>query len=729
MRSLNRQMYPLAWLATLTAIVLAACSSGPGVAAPTVKGGAPAVVVFDQGQTTRIVSLSSVFTGQNLTFSDPESSKPTVATASIANGILTIASVSPGEATITVTATNSRGSKEHKIAVTIPTPSGPTVRTGAPTSVEFDQGQTTRTVSLSSVFTGQSLTFSDPKSSKPTVATASIANGILTITAAGPGEATVTVTATNAGGTVTHEITVTVPATSGPAAPTVRAGAPTSVEFDQGQTTRSISLRGVVFTGENLVFDIVSDTPSVATASILSGILIITAGDPGEATITVTATNDSGNDTHRITVTVPEPEDGDSGDQTPQPSTTCRYPPAVRVTINLNRTKQCIIPKGHTLNPDSSGVSVREDPSDRTDTVWLVTAGTKGTHDITVHDGDGRPLAGKITVVVPNSLPYRNATSDPATAISLGTGTNHTAEDRSVTPDLHTYFTDPDAGDMAPFLYRIIDQPEWVLIETKDGFLVTDLTPTSPETTIKSATTALYMEVLNEMEGDSTFTVSLVANDGSDESELPVVLTFQADGDGLLPRMVPNYTSMQTENGALGETALKVGPRRGVEHTLTFGQYPGVSQFKFVADKEADLMAHNRIPGAFAVTTDNIYYKAGSIIRNNANADLPANTATEWVPGFNYFVLEALGAVEEPRWVGASLAAAGPQVTFKLKESGGSGSIKISYYVVYAVSNYPTPAKDATLDPATSATLIATKTLNVTVVTCSSPPDPVDDCP
>ena len=127
MRSLYRQMCLLTGLATLTAIVLVACSSGPGIAAPTVKEGAPAAVEFDQGQTTRTVSLSSVFTGQNLTFSDPKSSKPAVATASIANGTLTITAVSPGEATITVTATNARGSKEHKITVTVPE-SAPTVK-------------------------------------------------------------------------------------------------------------------------------------------------------------------------------------------------------------------------------------------------------------------------------------------------------------------------------------------------------------------------------------------------------------------------------------------------------------------------------------------------------------------------------------------------------------------------------------------------------------------------
>ena len=37
-----------------------------------------------------------------------------------------------------------------------------------------------------------------------------------------------------------------------------------------------------------------------------------------------------------------------------------------------------------------------------------------------------------------------------------------------------------------PFIYRIIDQPKWVLIETKDGFVVTDQTPEVPDDRNKS---------------------------------------------------------------------------------------------------------------------------------------------------------------------------------------------------------------------------------------------------
>ena len=594
-------------------------------------------------------------------------------------------------------------------------------------AVTFEKVGTAREIPLGDKFSGEELTYT-ATSSNPAVATVEVDNeeDILTVTAVGAGEATITVTAADSQDRTASQ---TFKVTTEPGAPTVKDGAPTSVDFEAGESTTKTVTLSQVFEGDDLTYSAPeSDDTDVAIASISNRVLIIRAGDPGEATITVTATNAKGEAEHEITVTVPEPEeDGeggdDPGDQATQPSTTCKYPPAVRVTINLGRTKQCTIPKLHTLNPDSDRVSVREDLSDKTGMVWLVTANNKGTHDITVHDGAGNPLAGKITVVVPNSIPYLKPASallnlnlDLEPTIQL-TGDNHTPSAKTLADDtpFHDYFDDPDQNDGAPFIYRIVDQPKWVLIETKDGFLVTDK-PQDGESEIKSTTTALHMEVLNEMKADSTFTVSLVASDGSDESELPVVLTFKATTD-MLPRMV-GYMSTQTENGALGKTALRVGPRRGVPHTLTFKQSGMVAGFRFVADATLNT---SRLPINGVTGTASLFYKTGSAIRN-ADGLLPKHddVGTAWALGYHYYVLESSGAVEEPRWSPGALAA-DPQVKFKLKESGSSGSITISYYVVY--STLPD-----TSTPETSATRIGGKSLSVTVVTCNSPPDPIDDC-
>ena len=284
--------------------------------------------------------------------------------------------------------------------------------------VGFETGETIRKISLVDKFSGEGA-YLHRNVERPSAATVAVDNAkdVLTVTAVGAGAtATITVTAADSKDrTASQTFKVTVKPTTSepePGAPTVKDGAPTSVDFEAGESTTKTVTLSQVFEGDDLTYSAPeSDDTDVAIASISNRVLIIRAGDPGEATITVTATNAKGEAEHEITVTVPEPEEvgegGDNpGDQATQPSTTCKYPPAVRVTINLGRTKQCTIPKLHTLNPDSDGVSVREDLRDKTGMVWLVTANHKGTHDITVHDGAGSPVAGKITVVVPNSLPY-----------------------------------------------------------------------------------------------------------------------------------------------------------------------------------------------------------------------------------------------------------------------------------------------------------------------------------
>ena len=593
----------------------------------------------------------------------------------------------------------------------------------------------THNVSLVNKFSGEGLTYT-ATSSDEAVATVKVDNDddILTVTAVGAGEATITVTAADSQDrTASQTFKVTVKPTTSepePGAPTVRAGAQTSVDFEQGGSSTARVTLSRVFEGEDLTYSAPeSDDPDVAIASISNGILIIRAGDPGTATITVTATNAKGEAEHAITVTVPDPEETGQpgeGDQTPQPSaTSCKYPPAVRVTIDRGRTKPCTIPKGHTLNPDSTGVSVRKDLSDKTGMVWLVTANIKGKHDITVHDGAGKPVTGKITVVVPNSLPFRNPTSDRA-PIPLTSGDNHVIETLSVaTPDLHSYFTDPDTGDTSPFIYRIVDQPKWVLIETKDGFLVTNRTPPDDESKIKSTATTLYMEVLNELKEDEDFTVSLVASDGSAESEVPVVLTFEADTGGLLPRPITTYTSQQTKD-SLGPP-LKVGPRRGVDHKLTFEAADGLLGFSFTHGVAQSHVKGKYLPShTVSIDPEDRYIKVGTVYTkfegSAPEASSPIEKPTvEWAVGDEFLVLESEGSVVA-EW-GTALT----DVSFKLKDTGTSGAIKITYYVVRR-AHTPTTAIPAP-SAADRATASPVERFSVNVITCTSFPETTKDCP
>ena len=587
-------------------------------------------------------------------------------------------------------------------------------------AVTFEEGETIRKIPLGDKFSGSELTYT-AESSDPSVATVAVDNAkdVLTVTAVGAGKATITVTAADSQDrTASQTFKVTVKPTTSepePGAPTVKDGAPTSVDFEAGESTTKIVTLGQVFEGDDLTYSAPeSDDTDVAIASISNRVLIIRAGDPGEATITVTATNAKGEAEHEITVTVPPPEDDDEGeepgDQTPQPSATCKAPPLTfTITINRDRTKQCTIPKNHTLREEAgSGVSVVSVTGDETATLWKVTAKKRGTHAVTIFDGSAK--VGTITVVVPNSLPFRNDTPDDPDPIVLLALPDVTAD-----LNLASYFSDEDedyaTADVVeePFRYRIV-KPNWVLVDTKDGFVDTDPEKNAP------SLTKLRVEVLNKVETGKTFPVSIYAVDSAGgESELPVVLTLGPPGVQT-PRSA-SYESQQTENGALGKKAQEVGPRRGVPHTLTFKQSGDVAGFKFV--DEATLNT-SLLTGKAVTGTASLFYKTGSAIRNAAGGSLPKHGDNDWASGYHYYVLESSGAVEEPRWVTTSLAVS-PQVTFKLKESGSSGSITISYYVVYGTSADTSIA-------ATSATRIGGKSLSVTVVTCNSPPDPIDDC-
>ena len=574
------------------------------------------------------------------------------------------------------------------------------------------------------------------------MATASIANGILTITAVSPGAATITVTATNARGSVSHEITVTVPATSGPAAPTVRAGAPASVEFDQGQTIRSISLRGVVFTGENLTFDIESDTPSVAIASISNGILIITAGDPGEATITVTATNTRGRASHGITVTVP-------GLITTPPTTTpttssCKS----TLTIKLHATAKCTLSsKEQILRSDSDGVAVVRSPAK--DTEWLIRAEKKGPHKVSIistgASNSGEKL-GEITVEVPNSHPFLTKADHEGILIDLAPMSTYGL------PLPTAHFSDPDGTTDVKY-YRIASKPGWFLIDTENGFV--------KDYNDSAADYQLRYEVLKEVkEGverpQYDFTVSLYGSDGEDDSTLPLVLKFNAPFGGILPREVPYELNQRGARKDFYNDAkldsppanrLDVGPRRGVMHTVKFtlpdeDEDPTGFGFANSLHQEWTDNGNGKLDENRSVTTEteDAYYLGedgnyvpGLPVELLSMPDVPGEVIIAIrSEGTDYFILKSTGAVAA-RWAANPSLGGEPVVEFKLKETGSSGTIKIEYYVWTlsrdrkTVDGGPDPADPRDEIPTTKRS--DSRTLTINVVSCSSPPDLIAACP
>ena len=137
-----------------------------------------------------------------------------VATVAVAGSVVTITPVGGGTATVTVTATNSRGqSVDQTIGVTVAVPPVPVPNAPAIIStfaaVSFAYGDTTaRTYTLSDYFTGA--TSYAVESDDTAKAIASESGGVLTITPVAAGQTNVMVTASNAGGSVSQNITVAV---------------------------------------------------------------------------------------------------------------------------------------------------------------------------------------------------------------------------------------------------------------------------------------------------------------------------------------------------------------------------------------------------------------------------------------------------------------------------------------------------------------------------------------
>ena len=555
-------------------------------------------------------------------------------------------------------------------------------------NIELRQDSTSE-ISLVNTFSGSDLTFS-AASNRPAVATVTVDNDkdTLTVEAVGAGSATITVTAANSQGSASQTFTVTVPEPEEEeAAPTVRPDARASVVVDQGQT-ETVALSGV-FTGENLTFEAESSDTGVATASVSSGTLSITAVSPGTATVTVTATNAQGNVEHEIAVTASEPEDN-------QPTRS-----SANLTIELNRSAKHTLASGQTLEtPAGGGVEVEPSPDGETGNVWLITALKKGTHTIAIFSGGATPeKVGSIVVEVPNSPPVRKHDVDHPKLPTTGgiEDTNNLYNTVTSALDLYSFFNDPDGDELR---FRVGGKPSWVLINSKDGFVKT-------ANTEGFQATDLTFEVL-EKPADKTpavtkFDISLYAVDDSGSiSSRPVIITLPAAAD-MTPRKRA-YSVQQASNGNLG--TLEVGPRLGVDHTVTFNAPTGETGFAFANDLVERWKDH-------------------------LNDGQPAGIITEEpspAVGSSFFAIKAsdgiVAAWDDPAF---DTNDGTPKVTLNL-EKARSGWIDIEYTLWKATDPKAVGGNSPPTDD-TPDKVSAKRRLTVRVVTCSSPPNPLSDCP
>ena len=727
MRLLCRYAGGLACL--VTALALVACGGGPG-SEPGPEPKQIGNMAFQQGQKARTISLSDKFTGPNLTYSVTTSNR-SVATATVDNDAdtLTVTAVGAGTATITVTAKNSGGEAKQTFTVTVPKPPSPAVEIPDIPSLDEDA---TRTVRLGDKFSGANLTYR-ASSSNVRVATVSVNNtaDTLTVTAVGAGTATITVTATAQGRAAqTQTFTVTVPQPADEeVAPTVRTGATTSVDVAEGGT-QSVTL-STVFDGAGLTYVVSSSADTVATASESGGTLTITGVSVGTATITVTATNTAGSSpAHAIAVTVSAPVT-----TTPPPTTT----PTSTLTIELGESAKRTLAAGQTLEPPASdGVDVERSSDGEPGNVWIITAKEKGTHKVTILSAG--KVVGEITVEVPNSRPLRTAAAHPnVLELALNKANLNASTTTPPLPDLDSFFTDEDANDNK--FYRIEDKPSWFLIETKNGFL-TDADDTN--TDVFDFGYEVLKAVKRSVEEDYDFTVSLYASDGEDESTRPLVLKFAVPTAGLSPSeetyslnqrgAMFNFHNVALDNPPANR--LDIGPRRGVDHTLTFTltdpANTGAVGFGFANTLRTKWFDDGKLETEAVPATTTAHYLGED---GNYNPPLPDEQGTGnvggRVQGANYFVLKSTGAVVA-KWADTPALDGTPGVVFKLKETGSSGTIRIEYYL-WTLSrdrrtvDTVTEAWDDASLPTTKR--IDSRTLTISVVTCSSPPDPIASCP
>ena len=261
--------------------------------------GSLADLELEVGQPPHDVEVERAFTGDYLDFT-AASSTPGAASVTVSGSVVSVTPVSAGAATVTVTATNSAGSATQTFDVTVSNPGAPGTR-GSLADLELVLGQPPHTVEVERAFTGDYLQFT-AVSSTPGIASETVTGSVVSVTPESVGTTTVTVTATNSGGTATQMFDVTV---SNPDAPQA-VGTLDDLELVLGEPPHPVQVARA-FTGQYLEFTAVSSNPGIASVTVSGSVVAVTPAALGMTTVTVTATNSAGQATQTFDVTVRNP--------------------------------------------------------------------------------------------------------------------------------------------------------------------------------------------------------------------------------------------------------------------------------------------------------------------------------------------------------------------------------------------------------------------------------------
>ncbi|MDE0360905.1 MAG: autotransporter domain-containing protein [Rhodospirillaceae bacterium] len=246
------------------------------------------------GTEPHVVDLRGVYFGAPEEC-DAESSEESVATAEVVDGYdLVVTPVGVGHATITASASNEFGSVEHDFEVEVV--HVPPVAVGAFPDQELRVGDVLP-LELSGAFRGEALEYSAVSSDEES-ATVSVSGSTASITALKAGMATVTVTATNTGGTAEQKVVLRILDVP----PAVAMELP-DITITVGHDPASINL-AEAFSGSALVFAGSSSAEDIASVSVDGYMATITAIAAGTAMVTVSASNSEGTAEQTFTVTV-----------------------------------------------------------------------------------------------------------------------------------------------------------------------------------------------------------------------------------------------------------------------------------------------------------------------------------------------------------------------------------------------------------------------------------------
>ena len=412
----------------------------------------------------------TLFVGESATvdfcFDDPNedmldfllvSSDPGIVTTVAMGSAVTVTAVSPGNALVTMIATDPTGLKAQQ-SFRVMVPNRPPTAVGMIADREVMVGDSA-TVDVSGHFSepdGQGLSYTATVSDSA-VADVSVAGAVVTVVAVAKGKVTVTVTATDPGGlAAVQSFRFTVPNRPPMAVDTI----PGDTIHVGDSITVDLSSYFDDPDGDTLAYAAMASDPGVAGVTVSGGTLTVTALGKGEATVTVTATDDEGlAATQGFTVTVPN--------RAPMAVDTIPAQTLFRgEMVTLDLTPYFIDPDGDSLvyaAATSDAAVVTVSTSGGTATVNAVAQG-EATVTITAVDTEGLAATQAFAVTVPNRGPV---VADTLPAVTIHGGD-------TVTIDLAAHFSDPD-GDA--LVYAVTTSDSSVVTAVVSGSIAT-VTPT-----------------------------------------------------------------------------------------------------------------------------------------------------------------------------------------------------------------------------------------------------------